>query len=580
MITPMKKVMLAGRRRDCEAVLHLLRETGVVHVEPVRPESVQVSCELLQQIERAAKALEALKEFVPADGTDAPQITAADAVEQVDAHLSRLARLHDEKKSLEQEIERLSPWGRLGTDELAALAGGGMEISLFSCPLGRETSIEAELSQIVARKGGVSYGVAVSRQPILWDDDVTPVDVPERDAEELRQAVLNIAREESGIREALGTLSLKREAIRAHLKELEDSRRFYEVESGLMKDGPVYVLQGWAPEPAIPALQEALKASDHQTCLQIFDPREEEHPPTLLKNAWWCKSIESLYALLGLTPGYREVDISPFFMPFLTIFTAMIFTDAGYGLVGLVGLVAFYKPLTAKGVRRDVLHLFMILFSAAFVYGLLTNSFFGTTYFRLDSFDEESTRGQNLLMRVCFLLGAVQISIAHLWKVRRLGMVPASLAQIGWVCFTWAIWALVNVLVLGTPVPPWMIPLLAIALGLIIIFTAPSRNIFLGLGKGFGAVLHSAVSFFADVISYVRLMAVALATGILAMTFNGMARHIPVEMDLIFLPFVHTLNIALCLVAIFAHGVRLNLLEFSNHLGMEWSGSEYEPFAR
>jgi len=43
--------------------------------------------------------------------------------------------------------------------------------------------------------------------------------------------------------------------------------------------------------------------------------------------------------------------------------------------------------------------------------------------------------------------------------------------------------------------------------------------------------------------------------------------------------FGHGLNIALVMIALFAHGVRLNILEFSNNLGMEWSGYLYEPFS-
>jgi V/A-type H+-transporting ATPase subunit I len=31
-------------------------------------------------------------------------------------------------------------------------------------------------------------------------------------------------------------------------------------------------------------------------------------------------------------------------------------------------------------------------------------------------------------------------------------------------------------------------------------------------------------------------------------------------------------------MSIIVHGVRLNMLEFSGHLGMEWSGIKYEPF--
>ena len=31
-------------------------------------------------------------------------------------------------------------------------------------------------------------------------------------------------------------------------------------------------------------------------------------------------------------------------------------------------------------------------------------------------------------------------------------------------------------------------------------------------------------------------------------------------------------------LSVIVHGVRLNTLEFSSHLGMSWSGFAYEPF--
>jgi V/A-type H+-transporting ATPase subunit I len=40
----------------------------------------------------------------------------------------------------------------------------------------------------------------------------------------------------------------------------------------------------------------------------------------------------------------------------------------------------------------------------------------------------------------------------------------------------------------------------------------------------------------------------------------------------------HTLNIVLALLAVFVHAIRLNILEYSGQLGMEWSGFKYEPF--
>jgi len=41
----------------------------------------------------------------------------------------------------------------------------------------------------------------------------------------------------------------------------------------------------------------------------------------------------------------------------------------------------------------------------------------------------------------------------------------------------------------------------------------------------------------------------------------------------------HVLNIALCALAVLVHGVRLNALEFSSHLGIQWAGIKYAPFA-
>ena len=582
MITPMKKVMLAGRHPDREAVLGLLRETGVVHVEPVHPELVNVSSELLQQIEYASGAVETLGQFAPPehDHDQAPEAPPAALAEEVHALAGRLNQLRDERQTLEQEMLEVAPWGELGKRELTALAAEGLEIQFFTCPQQREASLEAELYHIAARKDGVSYGVAVSRQPISLGAVATPVAMPERDIAELKQAAQNLDAEENSIRETLTRLTLRREAIQTHLEQLEERKRFSEVELSLLNDGPIFVLQGWVPEPATANLREAVEASGLQTGMRFIDPGEEDQPPTKLQNAWWCKPIECLYSVLGITPGYRETDISPFFLPFLTIFTAMLFADAGYGLVIFIALALAYKPLTAKGMPKDLLQLALILSGGVIVYGFLTNTLFGTTVIRVTPFDPQSNADQNLLIKLCFFIGALHISIAHLWKIRRKGFVLAALAELGWVIFAWAVYALVNVLVLSEPQAPWMIPAFWVSLALVALFTAPSRNVFLGIAKGVGAIALSATGFLSDIISYIRLWAVGLASGILAASFNHLASPLPLVMAAVILLAGHSINIALCTVAIFAHGVRLNLLEFSNHIGMEWNGQEYTPFAR
>ena len=89
---------------------------------------------------------------------------------------------------------------------------------------------------------------------------------------------------------------------------------------------------------------------------------------------------------------------------------------------------------------------------------------------------------------------------------------------------------------------------------------------------------------FSDILSYIRLWAVGLAGSKVAEASNNVGAimaTIPVVgivFQIIIFIFGHLLNIILSCISILAHAVRLNLLEFSSHLGLEWSGREYDPF--
>ena len=74
-------------------------------------------------------------------------------------------------------------------------------------------------------------------------------------------------------------------------------------------------------------------------------------------------------------------------------------------------------------------------------------------------------------------------------------------------------------------------------------------------------------------------MALGVAGTALALAFNDMAASVPFPAGILILIVGHALNVALSVVSLLAHGVRLNMLEFSNNLGMQWSGYAYEPFS-
>ena len=137
-----------------------------------------------------------------------------------------------------------------------------------------------------------------------------------------------------------------------------------------------------------------------------------------------------------------------------------------------------------------------------------------------------------------------------------------------------------NFFVLGDPFVGTRYPyLLAVGGVFAVLFAAPDRNPLKMLGLGLANFPLSAISTFGDTVSYVRLMAIGLAGSALAVAFNDMTAGLPWPAAVPILIVGHGLNVALTIVALFAHGVRLNMLEFSNNLGMQWSGYPYEPFS-
>ena len=102
----------------------------------------------------------------------------------------------------------------------------------------------------------------------------------------------------------------------------------------------------------------------------------------------------------------------------------------------------------------------------------------------------------------------------------------------------------------------------------------------------------SVMSALGDIISYVRLFAVGLASVKVAENFNSMATGLlsganpwwlnslmAVAMAAI-LVIGHGLNLAMAALSILVHAVRLNTLEFSNHKGVTWSGRAFNPFRK
>ncbi|MEJ2679638.1 MAG: hypothetical protein P8174_11275, partial [Gemmatimonadota bacterium] len=430
------------------------------------------------------------------------------------------------------------------------------------------------------------------------------ISLPARDRASIQEEAAEIDRameRDFARRAQLAHLVPELETERARLEE--EARWSVAVRSGLA-DEELYAVQGWVPAEKARTLHRKLQSAGLVVAVQIQDPNPEDRPPTLIRYPRWARPIQGLFDMLSMLPGYDEFDLSSVFVVALPIFAGMLIGDAGYGLLFLaVPLVLYRKAIAALGGNN--VHLLMMFGAAALAWGAITGVWFGMNASTiagaggvvgdlghvLNSMvlvggSEAETR--TMLIKICFFIGTSHLIVAHARRFLALSPQSEAIAEIGWCIVLTAMLGLIWILFFGNSAPPHWLPGaviggLAAGLLLVIAFRSPQRSLGRRLGFGLAGSLLPLVGTFSDTLSYIRLMAVGLASYYLGFATNTLAADLAGTATWIAGSFVliigHSINIGLVLIAIFAHGVRLNLLEFSSNAGVQWTGYPYRPFA-
>ena len=206
--------------------------------------------------------------------------------------------------------------------------------------------------------------------------------------------------------------------------------------------------------------------------------------------------------------------------------------------------------------------------------------------YSMELYGIESVFAQNNVMELCFILGASQLGLACVLNV--VHKIPkrdlSLLGDIGWLIDVVVLYMMALYLVIGASVD-FTIVIAGVAAGflLVVIFGSqePGKSFASGLKSGLGGFFTSfldTVSCFSNIMSYIRLFAVGMASLAIAQSFNNMAGMAGPVFGAVIAVLGTALNLVMGLLSVVVHGVRLNLLEFSGQLSMEWTGYKYEPF--
>ncbi len=586
MIVPMKKITLLVQEKDNLSALRMLRSLGIVHVRHVQAPRGKDIVSLQEDIAFISEAIEILfkyeiKDLACMELAQEPLDWKYTAKHIIDLH-KRMDQLQEYSKSIIHNISEWELWGDFDPDAFKNLAEKNIYIRLYKISVSELSRIPAEaVVKTVSAEKDIIYCAVISREKI--DIPFKELILPKMGlaAMKARLAQDNAAME--NIRKDIHKFICIRQRLQYIKGELEKEMEFQEALRGMGQESSIVYLNGFIPHDSQDALLAA--ARKEKWGLMIDEPAEDEDVPTLLRNPRWVSLLNPVLKLLEIVPGYRELDTSAVFFIFFGMFFGILIGDAGYGLVYFALTMVMQKKLGNKIKDKKPFFLFYILSSCAIFWGFLTGTFFGQVWCAKIGLRPlvPALNDVKFMQAFCFFVGALHLSIAHVWRASLKLPSLSALAEFGWVGILWSAFLFAKMLILGEPLPSFAQWILLSGISLVVLFTDPRKNIFKGIGSGLGALALSLMNNFTDVVSYVRLFAVGMAGLAIAETCNIMAASlgggsfILAAGSVLILIIGHGLNIVLGPMSVLVHGVRLNVLEFSGHASVTWSGQAYKP---
>jgi len=639
-IVPMKRVSLLVMDRDKDAALNKIRDLGVIHLERKAVSSPALT-RLLDRRVQLDIASGVLASFTPkkkSKDKEPPPKFDGDLTRHVVALSDRRKKLQDYIFNHQREMSHFEKWGEFEPKDFAYLKEHGVNAQLYDITSASYEKNTHDVPHIVLSSDKKNNSVRLLAFDAVPNEH--PYVLPERP--------LSLVNERDKIRKAeMVKIEDELTALSSLKKQVEDQKASllsdieFETANSSMEhvendaaasDVSISWISGYVPAPDMGLLKRA--ASENGWALCAADPVEDDtQVPTKLKNNKLTEFLYPLTGFLEMSPGYREVDISGWFLLFFTLFFGMIFGDAAYGTILCLIAIFFILKTSKKG--TPPIFKFMLLMSLSnLAWGILTCAWFGfdvsavpqvlqnislplivntsdnpawlaaynannfwirsglvSTYDSIDAMGKGITSN---LMLFCFSVALTQLGIAHIKGIianikSKSPRVLAELGQLGMLIGMYFV--VLSLVVFNTGfggVKTWQFCSLFGGFALNFVFGNYEGSVLKSFLTSCANILTNVLnitSVFSDIMSYIRLWAVGLAGASIASTVNGFAGPLVSHFvffifGVVLFLFGHSFNMVLNVLSVLVHGVRLNTLEFSSHLGLTWSGFSYKPFAK
>ena len=360
-----------------------------------------------------------------------------------------------------------------------------------------------------------------------------------------------------------------------------------QAKNGLVNGQHVFVLQGWLTTKAVDDVEVQLKEKlgEGEYVFLPLEIAEEEYEevPTVLENNAFLQPFENLTEMYGL-PKYGELDPTPYTAPFYLVFFGMMAADLGYGALLWLGTFIMLKFFHFdKGMNRN-LKFFHLLSYPVMIWGIVFGSAFGADLpFQPLSLSKDLIT----IMILSIIFGVIQImvglSLGAYSNLKKKAYVDAYTSHLGWL----AIITGIILYVLGSMVLniSWIATIgssiaIIAAVAIVVVTVLSSENKWGGLASGLYN-LYGISGYVADVVSYTRLMALAVSGGSIASAFNMLVGFLPpvarFTAGIFLIVALQGLNIFLSFLGAYVHGLRLQFVEFFGKF-YDGGGHALKPF--
>lgn len=605
MIEKMKMVCVVSSASRKSELLDGLRNLGVLHLSEKKSPQHAIS----ERFTTLSKTASVLAEYAPDKKSRGQEEVPVLTDEQFEEMYQGVLEALDQKSALVQElstdaaeIERIRVWGDFSPAEIRELKKAGLDLHFYR--IGKKEYAAAAQNPDIS----IIRMAAVDKMNTIAAIGSLPAEIPasefvlpEKGIRELEEELQRCRQKIAACEEVLKKASLYDASFQMQMLKSQNEENYSSASETAQSDEDFVWISGYLPESELSRFKTA--AAANQWAWASMDVADDDTQiPTKVKYGKVSGLIKPVFDILGILPGYREADISMWFLLFFILFFAMIIGDGGYGVLILLGTIGY--AVKTKGLN-NASYLLIVLSVATILWGAVTGTWFGLEkamevpllkamvipsfanypeYFGVTALTQ-----QNAIMKFSFSIGAVQMAIGSLIAVKRkLAVRDLSwIADLGWLVAIVAMYLLSLYLVIGENIP--VVPvfaLIGVAFVLVVLFggMAPDRTFAQGIKAGCAdafTVFLNTISCFGNVMSYIRLFAVGMAGLAISQSFNGIAAGFDGPLMIVGVGVVligHTLNIIMCFLSVVVHGVRLNVLEFSGQAGLEWTGIAYEPF--